>query len=34
MPLEQIYMNMNQFEQAMDEIQVQGKVMDGMLNKN
>jgi charged multivesicular body protein 1 len=34
MPIEQVYANMNQFEEAMDSIIVQGKVMDGLMNKN
>ncbi|KAM3139263.1 hypothetical protein pb186bvf_008673 [Paramecium bursaria] len=34
MPLDDVYKNMNQFEAAMDEITVQSKVMDGMMNKN
>lgn len=34
MPMEQLYANLNQFESAMDEITVQGKVMDGLMNKN
>ncbi|KAL4455436.1 hypothetical protein ABPG74_012588 [Tetrahymena malaccensis] len=34
LPLEQMYGQMANFEQAMDEITVQQKVMDGVMNKN
>ncbi|CAD8169497.1 unnamed protein product [Paramecium pentaurelia] len=34
MPLEKVYQNMNQFEKAMDEMQVQGNIMTGMMNQN
>ncbi|CAD8113442.1 unnamed protein product [Paramecium sonneborni] len=34
MPLEMVYQNINQFEKAMDEMQVQGNIMTGMLNQN
>lgn len=32
MPLEMVYQNMNSFEKAMDEMQVQGNIMTGMMN--
>ena len=33
-PVEQLYANLNQFENAMDEIMVNGRVMDQVLNQN
>ncbi|CAD8158838.1 unnamed protein product [Paramecium octaurelia] len=34
MSIEQLYQNINQFDRALDDIMVQGKVMDSMMNKN
>lgn len=34
MPIEQVYANMNLFEESMDSIIVQGKVMDQAMNKH
>ncbi|CAD8050940.1 unnamed protein product [Paramecium sonneborni] len=34
MSIEQLYQNINQFDNAIDDMMVQGKVMDSMMNKN
>ncbi|CAD8143384.1 unnamed protein product [Paramecium pentaurelia] len=34
MSVEQLYQNINQFDRALDDIMVQGKVVDSMMNKN
>ncbi|CAD8046340.1 unnamed protein product [Paramecium primaurelia] len=34
MSVEQLYQNINQFDRALDDIMVQGKVVDQMMNKN